>query len=205
MFGARAVSATTFVVCLLVAPAAFLSVAWAQAVHAPSGTYSIDPSHTQVIWHVDHMGFSSYAGRFNTIDGTLEFDAETPENSMLTVRIEATSVDVPNAKLQGELVTTPFFNASDFPEITFTSTAITRTDEGTGTVTGDLSLLGVTLPVTLDVTFNGAGPHPFGGFPMLGFSATGNLDRTQWGMDHLAPQIVGAEVSLRIDAEFHQR
>ena len=93
-----------------------------------------------------------------------------------------------------------FFNVEKFPEMTFKSTGVTVTGENTGDVTGDLTLLGVTKPVTLHVTFNKAGKHPMGDKYAAGFSATGTLRRSDFGMDYGLP-MVSDEVELRIEVE----
>ena len=176
----------------------------------PAGTYSLDKTHASVTWKVSHLGLSNYTARFKRLDATLDLNPQMPEESKLKVTIDPTSVetDYPNAaekdfntKLaKGE----EWFNAGKFPEITFVATRITRTGENTGTIEGDLSLLGVTKPLTLAATFNGAYlKHPFGGYPAVGFSATATLKRSDWGFATYAPMI-GDKVDILIEAEFEK-
>lgn len=168
---------------------------------APAGVYRIDPSHTAIIFTVSHMGFSNYAGRFNEVDATLTLDPADPAKSRLEVSIPTASIDVNHAKLSPELAGDRHLNAAAHPAITFTATGIERTSDTTGTVTGDLTLLGVSQPVTLDVTFNGLGVHPLNGKTVLGFSATGTLTRSDFGYTAMA-QAIGDTVHFQIETEF---
>lgn len=174
----------------------------------PPGVYSLDETHASLTWKVSHLGLSDYTARFTDFDADLTFDPAAPENSSITASIDPTSIETdyphPEEKdfdkllIEGE----GWFNSGDFPSITFESTTIERTGDNTGTMTGDLTFLGVTKPVTLDVTFNGAmAMQPFSQKPTLGFSATGTLNRSEWGMGTYVPNI-GDEVELLIEAEF---
>ena len=176
---------------------------------APSGTYVLDRTHASIIWKVSHLGLSNYAGRFASFDATLSYDADNPEASSVTVEINPLSVrtDYPfpektdfDAKLgKGE----DWFNAGAFPVITFTSTKLEQTGPTTGKMTGDLTMLGVTKPVTLDVTMNGSlAEHPMNKKPAIGFSATGEIKRSDWGFSTYVPMI-GDTVTLQIEAEFN--
>ncbi len=167
----------------------------------PGGTYSLDRDHAQVIFMVSHLGFSRYMGRFNDLKGTLVFDPETPERSQLTVDIDIDGVDTDNGQLERLLRGEAYFDAETFPRVRFKSTAVERTGETKGRITGDLSMRGLTRPVVLDVGFNGSAVNPFGLRRTLGFSARGRLKRSDWGMTELVP-VVGDEVTLIIEAEF---
>jgi polyisoprenoid-binding protein YceI len=179
------------------------------ALNLPAGTYVTDLSHSSIIWSVNHLGLSEYTGRFNGFEAVLDIDPNDPEAASLTVAIDPTSVATGypytdredfDAKVSGDA---NFLNSGAFPDITFTSTDIDMTGAETANVTGDLTMLGVTRPVTLDVTFNGAlEQHPFSGRPMLGFSATTTLDRTDFGMDYLSGRSLGDDVKVVIQAEF---
>lgn len=174
----------------------------------PAGVYELDETHASIIWKVSHLGLSNYAGRFTKFDADLTLDPANPENATLTATINPTSIetDYPypekkdfNAKLiSGE----NWFNAGTFGSIDFKSTKIIKTDEATGTMTGDLTFLGVTKPITFDVTFNGAfAEHPFSKKPAIGFSATATMTRSDWGFSTYTPNI-GDEVQIQIEAEF---
>jgi polyisoprenoid-binding protein YceI len=174
----------------------------------PEGLYTLDETHASLTWKVSHMGLSNYTARFTDFDAELDFNPKAPAESSLTVTIDPTSLktDYPypekkdfDAKLtKGE----DWFNSEKFPKITYTSTKITQTSPNTGTITGDLTFLGVTKPLVLQVKFNDAmAMQPFSKKPTLGFSATGTLSRSEWGMDTYVPNI-GDEVELLIEAEF---
>ncbi len=167
-----------------------------------SGVYEIDPSHTNVLFGIAHMGFSHYYGRFNTIEGKLTFDAKAPEKSKLEVTIPIASIDTNNEKLETELKSKDWFDAAKYPRATFVSTKIEKLSDSTGKVTGDFTLHGVTKPVTLDVTFNGAGMNSFMNSEELGFSATGTIKRSDFGISAYIP-MVGDDVALTIETEMH--
>lgn len=174
----------------------------------PAGVYQLDPTHASLTWQVKHLGLSNYTARFAKFDATLDFNPTALAQSQVTATIDPTSIrtDYPNAATKdfdAELAHgAPWFNAKQFPEIKFVSTQLVLQDGHTGRLTGDLTLLGVTKPVTLTVRFNGGLANaPFSKKPTLGFSASGSLKRTEWGFNHLVP-LVGETVNLNIEAEF---
>lgn len=162
--------------------------------------YSFDPAHTQILFSVSHLGFSHSHGRFNTFDGSFNFDEKTPETSSVTVAIDTDSVDMGSKEWDDAVKADALLNAKKFPKMTFKSTSVTKTDEKTGTVTGDLTLLGVTKPVTLNVTFNKSGNHPYTKNHLAGFSASATLKRSEFGMAKYLPD-VGDEVTITIEVE----
>lgn len=172
-----------------------------------AGVYKLDPAHASVTWKISHLGLSFYTARFTKFNAELDIDPEKPADAKLSVTVDATSVrtDYPFADSKDfdkELVESPnFFNAKKFPEITFASTAIELTGDKSAKVTGDLTLLGVTKPVTMDVRLNGQIMHPFKKKPAIGFSGETTIQRSDFGMTHLVPN-VGNEVQLLIEAEF---
>jgi len=173
---------------------------------APEGAYVLDPAHASVNWSLSHSGLSMYTARFDDISGALDFDPNAPTASRLDIRIDPKSVSTGNAGWDNTLATEgKYFDSDAHPEIRFVSTASVKMTDTTGTVTGDLTLRGVTKPVTLNVTYNGAGKsfgHPGA---TLGFSATGKIKRSEWGMSHLTSFGIGDEVTLRIEAEFNEK
>jgi polyisoprenoid-binding protein YceI len=177
----------------------------------PAGIYKNDPSHTSLTFKVSHAGLSHYTARFTSVEADLNFDPADVTKSSLSVTVDPASIrtDYPYADKKDfdkELGTgADWFNAGEYPNVTFTSTAIEKTGDTTGKVTGDLTLLGVTKPVTLDITFNGAyKSKPFANVPALGFSATGVMKRSDWGLDTYVPMI-GDEVTLLIETELEQK
>lgn len=166
-----------------------------------AGAYRLDPDHGILLWKLDHLGFSTLVGRFDRLDATLDFDPEQPETAALEVVVDTSSVSTHVQSLNDDLRGSTWFDVEQYPEARFVSTAIEVTGPTTGTVTGDLTLLGVTQPVTLDVTFNGGADSLLTGTYTLGFAATGVIDRTAFGLSTFAPAI-GREVTLEIHAEF---
>ncbi len=167
------------------------------------GTYRLDPSHFAVLWKVSHLGFSHFVGRFDRADATLDFDPAAPAAASLTVTVETASLDTRLPDLDSTLRGSGWFDVATYPQAVFRSTAIAITGPATGSVTGDLTLLGVTRPVTLDVTFNGGATNLLTGHYTLGFAATGTLLRSEFGLTNLVPA-VGDEVELEIQAEFQK-
>jgi len=162
--------------------------------------YALDMAHSAVVFNINHLGFSNMFGRFDNFSGDLKFDADNIENSVINVNIDTDSVNTFHGKRNEHLASPDFFNAAEFPEMTFASTKITKTGDNTAKLEGDLTLLGVTKPVTLDLVVNGVGPHPFNKQPMAGFTATGTVKRSEFGMNYGLPAI-GDEVKLQIDVE----
>lgn len=170
------------------------------AAQAAPERYVFDPAHTQIFFSVEHLGFSHSTGRFAKFDGGFTFDQDNPEASSVEVTIDTASIDMGMPEWDAHLKNADFFNVEKFPAMTFKSTKVEKTGEKTGKITGDLTLLGVTKPVTLDVTFNKAGVHPYSKSMIAGFSATGTLKRSEFDMNYGLPG-VGDEVALRIEVE----
>ena len=172
---------------------------------APEGEYVLDPTHTSVNWSLSHSGLSFYTARFDEISGALDFNPDNPTASRLDVRINPKSVSTGDTEWDETLATDgKYFDGDKHPEIRFISTSSKKLTETTGTVTGDLTLRGVTKPMTLDVTYNGAGKSFGNPGATLGFSAVGTITRSDWGMDYLTNFGIGDEVTLRIEAEFNE-
>ncbi len=169
-----------------------------------SGAYKVDPNHTQVVFGVSHFGFTTYYGLFTDASGTLDLDPTKPADSKLDVTIKTGSVAVPNSKLQDELKGDKWLDASKFPDTTFKSTKVTKTGASTATVTGDLTLHGITKPLTLDVTYVNAGPNPLSKAYTAGFEAKGKIKRSDFGVKTYVP-MVGDEVDLMISGAFEHQ
>lgn len=168
------------------------------------GAYRLDPDHTALLWKVNHLGFTLYVGRFDRVEGSLDFDPEAPAASRLQVIVETASIGSVDPELDSDLRGSGWFDAATYPQIVFRSTAIDVTGKNTGRVTGDLTLHGVTRPMTLDVTFNGGATDIITGKYTLGFAATGTLTRPEFGVDDYVPAI-GDEVQLELYTEFLRR
>lgn len=167
----------------------------------PKGAYRLDPDHATILLKIDHLGFSKLVGRFDRFDATLDFDPEAPESSRLVVTIDVASIDFGLPAFEQDLRGAGWLDVERYPDTRFESTGITITGADTGAVTGDLTLHGVTAPVTLDVTFNGGGSNLLTGAYTLGFAAQGSVLRSTFDLGALTPAI-GDEVVLEIHAEF---
>jgi polyisoprenoid-binding protein YceI len=177
---------------------------------APSGAYRLDPTHASLTFRVSHLGFSNYTARFTRFDAELQLDADNPEASSLSATIDPNSLalNAPPPGFDEQMRGPQWFDVAQFPEMRFRSTGVELTGASSARVTGDLTLHGITRPVTLDVTFNGGYP----GMSMdpnarIGFSARGTLKRSEFGMGLGVPAPgttmgVGDEVSFDIETEF---
>ena len=172
----------------------------AAPVKAVSGTYTLDPAHTDVLAKWSHFGFSTPSAHFGIADGTLVYDADDVTKSSVTVTIPVTAIDSFVPKLDEHLKSADFFDAAKFADATFKSTKVEAAGTNKLTVTGDLTIKGITKPVTLDVTVNGGGEHPMAKVPAAGFDATTTLKRSDFGVGAYAPN-VSDEVNIRITTE----
>lgn len=178
---------------------------------ADKDTYSLDKGHAFLTWSVKHVGLSDYTVNFIDFDATLDFDPDNPTSSSISVTINPLAIEThyPDAekKIEWQDKLTKgenYFNAEAFPEITFTSTSAELTSEFAGTVTGDLTFLGVTKPVSLDVTYNGTTNVPWlGQRDLIGFNASTTIDRTEWGLTANGNS-VSSEVKIEFSGEFVQ-
>ena len=181
-----------------------------------AGTYELDPTHAFLTWTVVHNGLSHYTVAFTDFDATLEFDPENVTGSTISLTIDPTGLETnypadfkaghPDSPFESWNQTLSqderFLNGGAFPEITFVSTASESTGEFTGTVTGDLTFLGVTKPVTLDVTYNGVTNLPwYGERDVIGFNATTTITRSEFGMTSMQGPI-SDEVVIDFSGEF---
>jgi len=172
----------------------------------PKGTYKIDPDHAQVIFMIQHMGLSTFYGRFGSVAGTLTVDPAAPEQSTLDAQIDMTNISTHVEKLDSELKD-DVFDSAKYPTATFKATKIVVAGDKSGTVTGDMTIKGITKQVTLNVTFNGgrSSPIPFAPY-RLGFDATGTIHRADFGLTgYIWGGFVGDDVTIAIEAEFEKQ
>jgi len=167
---------------------------------AAQTTYQINKDHTDVVFTVNHIGYTMKHGWFRDISGTLLIDTLAPEGAKLEVTIKSGSVDTNHAQRDKDISKPGWFDVAQFPDIRFVSTKVTRLGADAADVTGNLTLHGVTHPLVLHVKLNKAAPSPFGQQPTLGFTATGSLKRSDYGMTQLLP-IIGDQVDIVIDSE----
>ncbi len=168
------------------------------------GAYAIEPTHTRILFSLSHLGFTTWYGDFTGARGSARIDPKTPGASTIEVTVPTASVSTTNAKLDTELKGPEWFDAAKYPAITFKSRALSATGPGAGEVVGDLTLHGVTRPVTLKVRFNGAGKNPLSGAYTAGFEASGAIRRSDFGVSKYVP-LVGDEVTLTISAAFERK
>lgn len=178
----------------------------AAAVDLPAGAYRLDPRHASVLFRIRHMDLAWFTARFETVAGALELDPQDPTRSQLTASVEAGSVNTNIVNAQGERSFDRSIGRAlggeAAPTISFVSTHVERTGPNRARVTGDLTMNGQTHPATLEATFDGARVDPLrGGNMVLGFSAYGVIDRTQWGVNEWRA-FTGNEVQIVIEAEF---
>lgn len=163
-------------------------------------TYGFDKDHSSIEFHVNHFGYSNFQAEFGDFDGELVFDKDKPEASSVSVTIDVKSIDTDVAKLDEHLKSADFFDVAKYPTMTFKSKSIKVMDENTGEITGDLTLHGVTKEVVLQTILNKAAVHPMTKKDHVGFSATGVIKRSDFGIKTYIPA-VGDEVKIRIETE----
>ena len=172
----------------------------ADAIQIASGTYKLDPTHTDVLAQWSHFGFSNPSAHFGAAEGSIVYDAEDVTRSSVQVTLPLTGLNSFVKDFDDHLRSADFFDAGKFPSATFKSTSVQAAGANKLTVTGDLTVKDITKPVTLDVTLNGAGEHPMKKVPAIGFDATATILRSDFGVGAYAPN-VSDEVKLRITTE----
>ncbi len=177
---------------------ALVALGFAAPASAEPMPFNIDPGHSRIWFDVNHQGYSIMRGMFRDFGGTFNFDADNPAASSLDITIQAASVDMFHQGLNDHLNRDDFFGVETHPELHFVSTGVEAMGDHL-TVHGDLTILGQTNPVSLDVTQNQIGQDRSGA-DKVGFSATANLDRSDYGMNFGVPNI-GADVSISIQIE----
>jgi polyisoprenoid-binding protein YceI len=171
----------------------------------PPGTYDVNTKETLVRYGVDHMGFSEFWGTFPGATGTLVLDPKAFGAAKLDVKVPIWQVETTNRELNGELFSDEFFDAENYPWMTFKSTKVVRAGPKSLKVSGDLTMHNITKPIVLDVTFHGAGNDPFTGKDIIvGFDAQGRVKRSDFGLGKYVP-IVSDETTITISAEFKKR
>lgn len=172
---------------------------------AVAGAYQVDPDHTQVVFTIGHLGFSEYTGMFTHPTGTLTLDPKNPAADKVDISFPINKVLTTSPELDKHLQTADFFDAAKYPTGHFVSTKVTATGDAAATIDGNLTLRGVTKPVTLDVRFVGAGDMVMGPpVPNIGFAATTTIKRSDFGISYGIP-LVSDDVLLTINAAFAKK
>lgn len=166
-------------------------------------TYRLEKSHADLLFSIDHAGFTRKYGSFRDFDATLLYDAAKLDNSKVEVTVKTGSLDTGWPERDAHTKGAEFLDATKYPEIRFVSTKIVPAKNQELRIEGDLTLHGVTKPVSLTAKLNKAGPNPFNKLPTLGFSATGSLQRSDFGMAAGIP-LIGDTVTITLEVEFKQ-
>jgi polyisoprenoid-binding protein YceI len=167
-----------------------------------TGTYAIDPAHSRIGFVARHAMVTKVRGSFTSFEGDGYFDADTPANSRLQLTIDAASIDTGNADRDGHLRSNDFFDMENHPQITFASTAVERVGDDEFRVTGDLTIKGVTRPVTVDFELTGSAVDPFGNH-RIGLEGRAVVNRKDWGVNWNAVlEAGGVLVSEKVTLEF---
>ncbi|RMD98638.1 MAG: polyisoprenoid-binding protein [Deltaproteobacteria bacterium] len=172
--------------------------AFAPAVMAAE-TYAIDPVHSTVIFRVKHLGVGYLYGRFNDISGTIRFDEANPAKSSVEVTVKVASVDTNDEKRDKHLLSPDFFNAKQFPVIRFESASVKAVGGDLYEVSGNMTIHGITKPITVKMTRIGAGKDPWGNYRM-GFEGVFSVKRSDFGIRYM-PQGIGDDVLITLSVE----
>ena len=166
--------------------------------------WQLDDSHTRVGFSVNHLGFSTTMGHFNDVKGVINYDVKAPSKTNMSFTIATDSIDSNWDARDEHLKKAEFFNVAKYPTMTFKSTSVKFINPQQAKVTGDFTMLGHTKPLTLDVTLNKIANSPLTKEPVIGFRATGNIDRAAYGMTAFADGIT-TNVPIQIDGELIEK
>ncbi len=167
-----------------------------------TGEYTLDPAHTRIGFVARHAMVTKVRGAFNDFEGSAHIDAEDPAKSSATITIQAKSIDTRNADRDAHLRSNDFFAMDEYPEITFTSTAVEKVDDRHYRVSGDLTIKGVTKPVAIVFEHTGAATDPYGNL-RVGFEGSVSVNRKDWGVNwNAALEAGGVLVSDQVTLEF---
>jgi len=169
-----------------------------------SGSYAVEPGHTRIQFAIDHMGFTNFYGDFTGATGSLQLDASMPAHSKVDISIPVDSVSTTSAKLDGELRSSQWLDAGAFPTIRFVSTSVVPSGQGHAQILGTLTMHGVSRPVVLEAQFHGAGVNMMDKAYTVGFDATTQILRSDFGVKAYVP-LIGDAVTIRISAAFERK
>jgi polyisoprenoid-binding protein YceI len=170
---------------------------------AEAGTYIADPHHSSVTWRISHMGLSNFVGRFTNVDARLTYDPQNPTDVHMQGKVKLAHLDTGNPVLDSTLKGSQFFDAKDFPDIKLVATGLEIVSPDRGRLETEITMHGITRPVTFDVTFHGHAKN-FEGKESLGFSAHATLKRSAFNMGGFIP-MVGDDVDLWLESEFNKK
>ncbi|MEN8175532.1 MAG: YceI family protein [Pseudomonadota bacterium] len=182
-------------------PLALAALLMPAAAHAAPVDYQMDieGAHAFIQFRIKHLGYSWLHGRFNRFDGRFRYDKDAPENSTVEVTVKTASIDTNHAERDKHLRSDKFLHVKKYPKARFVSTAFQEHGDGTATLAGDLTLHGVTRPITIDVRHIGNGADPWGGY-RRGFEGSATLTLADFGMDYdLGPASRTLELTLSVE------
>lgn len=174
-----------------------------EVIKLKAGQYSLDKSHTSVLFKVDHLGLSTYVGRFNEFDASLSFDPSNIAQMNLAATIDMGSLDINNPDLKDDLMGRNWFYQKKYPQAKFTTQSVSLTKDNEFEFVGEMDWRGVVKPITLIVTFNGGATNILTQKYTLGFSAKGSFLRSDFGMDAFIP-LVGDQIEIEVYSEFQK-
>jgi polyisoprenoid-binding protein YceI len=183
----------------IAAAAAVLGLMAIPAAAAPV-TYTFDTTHSRVTFYVNHFGFSNSVGEFKLGDGTFTFDSDDWSKSKVDARIPVQSLELGDLKWNTHVLSPDFLESAKYPEITFVSKKVEKSDATHGKIYGDLTIKGVTKPATLDLIVNRVGEHPVRKTQAAGFTATTTVHRSEFGVAAYVPAVAD-DVVIRIEVE----
>ena len=179
-----------------------MTTATAPALTELTGSYTLDPAHTRIGFVARHAMVTKVRGAFNEFEGTATLDGANPANSSAQVTISTASIDTRNAQRDGHLRSNDFLAMDEYPQITFASTGARQVDDSTFELTGDLTIKGVTNPITIPLSFEGAAKDPFGNL-RVGFEGAVTINRKDYGITwNAALETGGVLVSDKVTLEF---
>ena len=179
-----------------------MTTATAPALTELTGTYALDPAHSRIGFVARHAMVTKVRGAFNEFEGTATLDGANPANSSARVTISTASIDTRNAQRDGHLRSNDFLAMDEYPQITFVSTGARQVDDSTFELTGDLTIKGVTNPITIPFSFEGAAKDPFGNL-RVGFEGAVTINRKDYGITwNAALETGGVLVSDKVTLEF---
>jgi len=170
-------------------------------VSVPAGDYRLDQKHASILFKINHLGFSSYVGRFEVFDAALNGDPAHPEAATVTAVVDMTSLDIANPEFAEELMGPDWFDAANFPQATFRTYGLKITGENEADISGDLTLKGKSQAVIIKARLNGSAYDRLRGADVVGFSATLPINRSDFGVDKYSGMITD-DVVIEIEAEF---
>ena len=173
----------------------------AAAVSVPAGDYTLDPSHASILFKIDHLGYSTYVGRFERFEASLTGDPASPESAQVTATVDMTSLNIANPDFAAELMGPDWLDAATYPQASFKTYGLKIVGENEADISGDLTLKGKTQAVIIRARLNGSAYDRLRGADVVGFSATLPISRSAFGIDKYAGLITD-EVLLEIEAEF---